>query len=341
MKKVIPILLGGFLLTLPCFLFAQQPAQDDEAEVGTVHLEHFYLTLLEPEYDGAIDNIPMKLVIVNREGLFHTLEKPEAMPDINLQPWDSLYYATRHYLTFYFDKFVYKRADTIHVSDVSDNCYESVRSVGIIKGTFINGVKEGLWEKRVFAADHTSRKVIDESYKNGVLNGARTVYNMSGTQIHQTIFVNGTGSYNDYYYNSGRPAVSGFMVYGKRHGWWRYYNEERKMIREEFYKHGLLHGPLTVYDDSGNTIYESNFVNGTGEYRVYKNGALKESGRMVDGRRVGEWRQFNVSLSSSGLQQSYNRISYKVQDPINDPGNIIDVMFYDGDYITLRAGRDK
>ncbi|MCC8020324.1 MAG: hypothetical protein LIO85_11225 [Rikenellaceae bacterium] len=303
MKK--SVLIAGFILTLPFSLSAQEGINDDEAEFGTEQSIHIYMrksrteSLDDIHSRGVIDNIPTGWICVNSEGLFHTPDKPEPAPTgYNLQPWDSLYYTTRNYLTFYFDESIYKDADTIHISDINEHIYDWV---GNIRGTFINGVKEGLWEKfstGYVEGEHKHTKVIDESYKDGVLNGRRTVYDLNGRYLGQTIFVNGTGMYDDYYYDIGKIAVSGFMVYGKRHGWWRYYNREGVIIREEYYKHGLLHGPFTVYDNSGTIVYETRFVNGTGEYREYQNEVLRERGRMVDGMRVGEWVETLVGSNS-------------------------------------------
>jgi hypothetical protein len=343
MKKIFLIFLT-FQLALPCLSFAQNPSQNDEAEFGIINQEHFYWhkvnvgASFDPEDNGAIDNIPIDWVTVNRNGLFHTANMPETTQKTESTPWDSLYHATHDYLTFYFDVPVYKRADTTRVSDIVDDSYDWV---GNINGTFINGVKEGIWEKQVYSSeDHTTKKVITESYKNGVLNGARTVYDTKGTQLSQTIFVNGTGNYNDYYYDSGRLAVSGFMVYGKRHGWWIYYNKNGEKIREEFYRHGLLHGPLTVYN-RGNVIYETNFVNGTGEYRTYENDVVTEHGRMENGLRVGEWGHLSTGFTPKGFHRGEVVFIYKEQDPVNNPANVVDVMFYNGEYVTVRAHADE
>ncbi|MCD8103096.1 MAG: hypothetical protein LUE26_11105 [Alistipes sp.] len=352
MKKRVIIL--GFTLTLPFSLFAQEVANDDEVKFGIIQLPHLYQREVRvDEFDGistqgVIDNIPAAWIRVNSEGLFHTPDKPEPAPAAScLQPWDSLYYTTRNYLTFYFDESIFKKADTIRVSDVHEHIYDRA---GRIRGTFINGIKEGIWEKfstGYLEGEHKYTKVIEESYKDGVLNGRRTVYDLNGQWIGQALFVNGTGMYDDYYYDIGKRAVAGFMVYGKRHGWWRYYNKEGVIIREEYYKHGLLHGPFIVYDSSGTIIYETHFVNGTGEYRQYRNNVLKERGQLVDGLRVGEWAETRTGSNSltpgndPGIHNWEVKRSYTEQSPINDSGNIIDIMFHDGDYLYLRAKRSE
>lgn len=346
-------LLFGFVFILPCTLSAQGLSDNDEVKFGIVHVEHLYMKKVRIESlngsdSGVIDNIPTYWVRVNKDRLFHTLDKPKTVPAVpDLQPWDSLYYATQDYLTFYFDEYVYKRADTTCLSDVHEHSYDCV---GRIEGTFINGVKEGRWEKVAngyIEGKFIYGKVIEESYKDGVLNGVRTVYSLGGKRLGRTIFVNGTGSYYDYYYDVGKIAVSGFLVYGKRHGYWTYYNQNGRIIRKEFYKHGLLHGPFTIYDNAGNILYETHFENGTGVYRRYKNDILVESGNMINGCRIGVWEELHVIRNSSspnyepGINVRKVRVRYTEKNPVNDSGSIVDVTFYDGDYIYIRAMRDE
>jgi len=355
--KHLMILLGVVLVSSHPVI-AQKLVKDKKHEKyevrhGIHHTKHPYQSMVHPWDDsGMINNIPTKWVLVNSEGLFHTTKIPKAAPsNEDLQPWDSLYYANRDYLTFHFNELIAKKADTIHVTDYSDD--DDRFYIGYIEGAFINGVKEGLWEKQVYGRVDSRlsifSRVIAESYKNGVLHGMRTIYDLKGEYLSRSLFVDGTGDYNDYYYDTRKPAVLGFMVYGKRHGRWLYFNRDGQLIREENYEQGVLDGPLTIYDDEGNVLFTTNFKNGTGEYRHYRNGVMRERGQMINGLRTGEWQTVSICTYSystprrqdPGPHLTEHTRNYTDQDPENDPGNIIDVMFYDGEYIYLRAKRDK
>lgn len=339
MRKLIFIL----TLLIPNFIYAQN-SEDEEVKFGVFQMPHLYIDRVLEANENIVDNIPTKWILVNKDGLFHKPNKPELSSEkTKLSAWDSLFYANRGYLTFKLCENVYKKADTIRITDAideGDNGYED--PAGTIIGTFINGIKDGLWEKQ---ARNAGVGGVYEIYKNGLLHGMRVVRDINGKSIDSTIFVEGTGNYYDYYYDTGRWAVSGFMVYGKRHGCWTYYNKERRVIREEYYKHGLLHGPFTIYDHAGNILYETHFKNGTGKYRRYKNDILMESGGMVDGCRIGKWEELRVIRNSSsphyepGINIRKSSSTYTTKSPINDPENIVDVMFYEGDYIYIRAMR--
>ncbi|WP_163218963.1 toxin-antitoxin system YwqK family antitoxin [Bacteroides sp. 224] len=346
MEKI--ILLITFLL-----ISASLSAQNDVEEI-IIQMSHFYqegvqLQGMLNENTKIGNSTYIKWVAIDDDGIFHSFNKSVEFPLLNktLEAWDSLYLSNRENLTFYFEEEVYKHQDTTHISDVHTDVH---KCAGYIKGVFINGKKEGLWTKYIsdyFEGKYDTRKVIEESYKDGVLHGVRKVYELNGEQLDKTIFVNGTGCYNDYYYDTGKRAVLGHLVYGKPHGEWIYYNKMGNVIRKEQYKHGLFHGDLTIYDNSGNLIFETNFKNGTGKYRHYRNEILKERGQMINGQRVGIWTFIGVGSNSltpnqdSDIRQREYDFMYKDQDPINDASNIIDVMFYDGEYLYLRATKCK
>ena len=78
-----------------------------------------------------------------------------------------------------------------------------------------------------------------------------------------------------------------------------------------------------------------------------------QTGDAVRGRHAeqsagsGDWEELNVIYNSSspyyepGVNVCKVISTYTKESPINDPGNIIDVMFYDGNFIYIRAMRDE
>ena len=72
-------------------------------------------------------------------------------------------------------------------------------------------------------------------------------------------------------------------------------------------------------------------------------GILKEHGQMTNGLRTGRWKFIYIGSihDDSEVRPREFIFDYTKQDPINDPGNVISVMFYDGEYIHIRAQRSE
>lgn len=333
-------------MILPHFIYAQEAVDDTE---GT--LLYIYMAAMNPDPYGlefAVDNEPLEWILVNKEDLFHSLTKPIIKSTENCPSWDSLYYATNSYLTFRFGLMVEKYQDTARITDAIVETDTGTKSVGWIDGSYVNGVKEGVWQKIIYGDKFEKEGFIIEGYKNGKLHGVRTSYGIDGSFLGRELFVDGTGQYVDYYPDSKKPAVRGTLVEGNQHGLWSFYNKADKIIREEHYKHGLLHGPFVIYNEDGVVIYETHFREGTGEFRRYKNNRLVEHGKMENGYRMGVWKEWGMVYSAIetseytiGINESEISREYTRQSPVNDPGNIIDMLIYDGEYVYVRAKRDK
>ncbi len=154
-----------------------------------------------------------------------------------------------------------------------------------IDAVFIDGKIEGLWRMK------SDGVITEETYKNGVLHGIRKISKWSGEQYHETVFENGTGLYLNYY-QEGQLLMEGKMENGQREGTWKYYDINGCCREIENYKQGMLDGNFQVLDTLGNTLYKTEFINGTGLYKFFmRNGELLEEGQMEQGLRVGEWRE--------------------------------------------------
>ncbi len=339
MKKII-LFLSLFLSTI---LTAQQPlCQQEEMELLLSVPPFFHLSIYTPLNDEVYHNVPVRDICVNKEGDFYRLDPPiSELQKIYREEWDSLGFYTINHLTFLFKGHIQKEQYKLETGK------PGYKWIGNTEGLFINGKKEGIWRKEMWYCHDdtlTCPVVIIEPYKEGKLHGIREIYNYVGKKISGSLFIHGTGHYNQYYYDTEKKAVSGFLIYGKPHGEWKYYNKDSKLIKKEMYKHGLLHGPFIIYNSEGDILYETYFRNGTGNYRSYYNDELLEKGPMLNGSRNGEWTintyTFNSYKKPQFYKETYTQV-YTPEDPINNPSNIIDTIFSEGEFIIIRATEDN
>ncbi len=201
-----------------------------------------------------------------------------------------------------------------------------------INAVFIDGRIEGLW--RLEGGGVT----IEETYKNGVLHGIRKVSEWNGELYYETVFENGTGLYRNYY-RRGQLMMEGNMESGQREGTWKYYDRKGFCRKIENYKQGMLDGNFQVLDTLGNTLYQTEFVNGTGLYKSFTlawNGKLLEEGQMEQGLRVGEWIEIE-HYNNHGHHEIITTIQYDKNVEEKKKKNLIWELYVDGEVIYLLA----
>ena len=90
-------------------------------------------------------------------------------------------------------------------------------------------------------------------------------------------------------------TTQGFFSHGYKNGFWKT-EFNNKLVQTINYKNGLVIGRYRVYNVNGDLIYKTTFGSaGNGRYKgfYYKTGILKEEGNYQNGKKEGEWIQFN------------------------------------------------
>jgi len=140
---------------------------------------------------------------------------------------------------------------------------------GWCNGKIIDGKKEGRWIHELYVNKRKSVLVKEMNYTKGQLNGDYYVYNISGNILFfvdyfegdynitresglsilgygpndnkpTTHFKNGTGYYEDYFYDTGLLKEKGELIDGIKNGQWYIYNKSGEVIKVENYCNGFL-----------------------------------------------------------------------------------------------------
>ena len=106
----------------------------------------------------------------------------------------------------------------------------------VSEGVTVNKLKEGVWN---YYHKGSKQLMNVENYKNGKLEGLRTVY-----------------------FNSGNIAEEANYVDGKREGVYKVYLENGIVVEEATFKNGLYDGVAIFRDIKGNIVSKGPFVKG-------------------------------------------------------------------------------
>lgn len=310
------------------------------------------------ERQYIIDQIPTKRVSTDNNGDFYLTNTER----VCFREFESLSEICKDTIdgrkTFYFEDKIYTEKDIVTIRTIPNDVHDDYRYLPNeeiwryaygVRGTIINGKKEGLWEiyKYGYETNYTHVKIIDENYRDGLLHGTRFCYDHYGKRVSSELFFNGTG-YCRYHYPDGKLAVKGAIVNGKRYGYWVYYDQQGVETRIEQYDTGLLHGRLVVYDSSGAELYSANFKHGTGQYREYKGNRITLEGSMINGLRVGRWTEiyrrdypYFETENLGVIEDKKWHKNYKNDDPMNNPKCILDQTYLDGKWVYVMVEMDK
>jgi len=80
-----------------------------------------------------------------------------------------------------------------------------------------------------------------------------------------------------------------------RHGFYKKYSENGKLLEQSNYKNGVLNGRRLIYFSNGKVEIEENYVLGKlhGEYlKFFENGDIEQSGLYADNMMSGVWRTY-------------------------------------------------
>jgi antitoxin component YwqK of YwqJK toxin-antitoxin module len=116
----------------------------------------------------------------------------------------------------------------------------------------------------------------------------------SSYKIYET-FLNTNTDITESYFSSGL-CWEGRFVKGYKHGlWMTTYNT--KLVKTTNWNNGLIIGKYHVYDTKGKYLYQTNFgPKGNGKFKdyYYKTGVLKQEGDYQNGKKEGEWCNYNT-----------------------------------------------
>ncbi len=215
--------------------------------------------------------------------------------------------------------------------------------VAILEGTFVNGKKESLWRKYVLR----TKPLREETYKDGLLHGVSRVFSDDGKLLYQTIFINGTGYYKEYYNDNKQLFLEGEVQNGKREGEWLYYFKTGDYSRIENYKNGQLHGSYKIFSIDGKILYSTEFKNGTGWYRSFDicTNELLEEGLLQNNYRKGEWKY--IEYYTNQHSEIREKIEKKIIETKDSPENmrmhhnLIEIVYLDGKVYYINASDVK
>lgn len=132
-------------------------------------------------------------------------------------------------------------------------------------------------------------------------------------------------------------TVKGIFINSKKNGLWRKYiwaiGGDRLLI-EESYNNGLLHGVRRIFDISGKEIDRTIFIEGTGRYREYYTGTNQNlmEGLLLHGKRNGTWLHYSKKGNCQKIENYKNGIlhgEYKVFTDNNEL-TLYETIFKDG-----------
>lgn len=133
--------------------------------------------------------------------------------------------------------------------------YDQNKSI-VSEGKEINKLREGQWKYY-----HKAAKTIMtlENYKNGKLDGVRTVYYPSGKIVDETIYKNGL-----------------------KQGVYKKYSEKGIVLENSFFKNGEYEGEAVYKDPNDLVVAKGKFKNGKkiGKWQFFVNGKLESEENM-------------------------------------------------------------
>lgn len=152
-----------------------------------------------------------------------------------------------------------------------------------------NGMKQGEWAKY-----NTEGKIIYKgAFENDIPVGTFTYYFENGKQkavmTYNPDIVDEATAVT--YHRNGKKSAMGVYMNKKRHGLWKFFDEEENMISEETYVNGIKTGLWKVYYFDGTineeTTYAEDHKNGPWK-QYFTDGRIKLQGTYVNDLLEGE-----------------------------------------------------
>ena len=120
----------------------------------------------------------------------------------------------------------------------------------VSEGMVVSKVYEGQW---IYYHQASKTIMTTENYKNGKLEGIRSVYYPSGKIAEETSYKNNI-----------------------KEGFYKKYTEKGIILEDTFYKNGQFSGPTTYNDPDGNTVAKGIYKDGKkiGSWQFFENGKV-------------------------------------------------------------------
>lgn len=156
--------------------------------------------------------------------------------------------------------------------------------------------------------------------KNGYEEGLSPVYDTTGRLIEIVTYKKG--------FVNSREVINRYDAQGKKHGYWKEFYANFDLKSEMYYKHGLRNGFYKLYDEKGNLLKITKYVDDVEQvlspetkplqmqHEYYPNGRVKREASFRDGKREGTWREFdeNGNVISSQIYKNGKLVQTGVMD---------------------------
>ncbi len=144
------------------------------------------------------------------------------------------------------------------------------------------GKKQGAWEKK----DEKGHIIYKGFFTDNIPQGKFTYFDTTGKVRAITEFSqNGTNAYT-IMFEKGFKASEGLFISEKKHGVWKYFNQDSVVIAEENYENGVPQGIWKTYYGNGQLLEEMPYVNGVKEgtwMQYFYDGKLKTKATYKNG----------------------------------------------------------
>jgi antitoxin component YwqK of YwqJK toxin-antitoxin module len=122
----------------------------------------------------------------------------------------------------------------------------------VSEGTEMNRKREGEW---VYYHNKSTKVMMREHYKNGILEGAKTVY-----------------------FHNDKVAEESFYKNGKLHGSYKKFAHNGVLLESSNYEDGLKHGSIVIRDGDDKITIEGQYKQdkAVGIWKYYQNGKLEK-----------------------------------------------------------------
>jgi len=155
----------------------------------------------------------------------------------------------------------------------------------------VNGLKQGKWMVR-----HDNGQLrYSGQFKDGKPTGEFRYFAADGNHT-KTLLFNGDSAFARFFHTSGELMAEGIYLKEKKHGKWKYYDEEGDISIQEMYKDGKRNGPSRVYYKNGEISRDCNYKEDVmhGQCTDYFQGGKKKfEGSYVDGNLDGKVVHYN------------------------------------------------
>lgn len=200
--------------------------------------------------------------------------------------------------------------------DIKNGLRKIYMSDEIIEDHFDQGTRVGV-SRRYDRRYHLLQVM---SIKDGYEEGHSPVYDTTGRLVEIITYKKG--------FVNSREVINRYDSQGQKHGYWKEFYPDFSLKSEIYYKHGLRDGFYKLYDEKGNLLVITKYVNDVEQiiasemkplqmkHEYYPNGRIKREASFRDGKKEGTWREFdeNGNVVSSQIYKNGTLVQSGVMD---------------------------